>query len=115
MSLIILILFLLAFKIQDADDESAAIAVKNQIEAEATMQTEELKKVPKLLEADDMIEDKDEEEGENFFKQKLLKYQFCNKYFQYVCNFVQLNTCWTLLWHFFIKIRFSYNQNIGND
>ena len=29
------------------------------------MQTEELKKVPKLLEADDMIEDKDEEEGEN--------------------------------------------------
>jgi len=54
-----------AFKIQDADDESAAIAVKNQIEAEKEMQTEELKKVPKLLEADDMIEDKDEEEGED--------------------------------------------------
>merc|ERR1739838_598454 len=48
-----------------ADDESAAIAVKNQIEAEKEMQTEELKKVPKLLEADDMIEDKDEEEGED--------------------------------------------------
>merc|ERR1719291_1581975 len=54
-----------AFKIQDADDESAAIAVKNQIEAEKEMQTEEVKKVPKLLEADDMIEDKDEEEGED--------------------------------------------------
>ena len=79
MSLLILILFLLAFKIQDADDESAAIAVKNQIEAEKEMQTEELKKVPKLLEADDMIEDKDEEEGENIFEHKLLKYQFCNK------------------------------------
>ena len=76
MSLIILILFLLAFKIQDADDESAAIAVKNQIEAEATMQTEELKKVPKLLEADDMIEDKDEEEGENIFEHKLLVHIF---------------------------------------
>ena len=36
------------------------------------MQTEELKKVPKLLEADDMIEDKDEEEGEKIFKHKLL-------------------------------------------
>ena len=72
MSLLILILFVLAFKIQDPDDESEAIAVKNQIDAEATIHTEELKKVPKLLEADDMIEDKDDDEGENFFKRKLL-------------------------------------------
>ena len=40
------------------------------------MQTEELKKVPKLLEADDMIEDKDEEEGENIFEHKLLVHIF---------------------------------------
>ena len=47
--------------------------------------------------------------------QILLKYQFCNKEFQNICNSVQLNTSWTLLRHFFIKIRFSCNQNIGKD
>jgi len=52
-----------AFKIKDSDDDGAAAA--RSAAAETSVHNEELKKVPKLLEDDDMIEEaEDEAEGE---------------------------------------------------
>jgi len=64
-----------AFKIQDADDEGATIA-KAAI-AETSVHNEELKKVPKLLEDDDMIEENDDDaegdDGEKKLSKRKLK------------------------------------------
>jgi len=64
-----------AFKIKDSDDDGSAVARAST--AETNVHNEELKKVPKLLEDDDMIEENEDEvegeEGEKKLSKRKLK------------------------------------------